>query len=89
MNGIRRHANGEAHITFGAACDEGLGDRLRVTVIAIGLSPQCLAQRPHRRGQGGRTGPQRHGRDRDPGVSAATGGPSGEVGKQDRGAAAP
>jgi cell division protein FtsZ len=39
MNCIRRYASEEAHIIFGAAYDEGLGDQLRVTVIATGLSP--------------------------------------------------
>ena len=38
MNTIRRYAADDAHIIFGAAYDEALGDRLRVTVIAIGLS---------------------------------------------------
>jgi cell division protein FtsZ len=38
MNTIRRYAAEDAHIIFGAAYDEGLGDQLRVTVIATGLS---------------------------------------------------
>jgi cell division protein FtsZ len=44
MNCIRRYASEEAHIIFGAAYDEGLGDQLRVTVIATGLSPQNKRQ---------------------------------------------
>jgi len=39
MNCIRRYAAEDAHIIFGAAYDESLGDHLRVTVIATGLSP--------------------------------------------------
>ena len=38
MNTIRRYAAEDAHIIFGAAYDENLGDQLRVTVIATGLS---------------------------------------------------
>jgi cell division protein FtsZ len=44
MNCIRRYASEDAHIIFGAAYDEGLGDQLRVTVIATGLSPQGKRQ---------------------------------------------
>ncbi|MBI3157335.1 MAG: cell division protein FtsZ [Burkholderiales bacterium] len=44
MNCIRRYAADDAHIIFGAAYDEGLGDHLRVTVIATGLSPQSRRQ---------------------------------------------
>ncbi len=43
MNTIRRYAAEDAHIIFGAAYDESLGDQLRVTVIATGLS-QVRAQ---------------------------------------------
>jgi cell division protein FtsZ len=39
MNTIRRYAADDAHVIFGTAYDEGLGDQLRVTVIATGLSP--------------------------------------------------
>jgi cell division protein FtsZ len=39
MNCIRRYAADEAHVIYGTAYDEGLGDNLRVTVIATGLSP--------------------------------------------------
>ena len=38
MNTIRRYAAEDAHIIYGAAYDESLGDQLRVTVIATGLS---------------------------------------------------
>ena len=38
MNTIRRYAAEDAHVIFGAAYDETLGDQLRVTVIATGLS---------------------------------------------------
>jgi cell division protein FtsZ len=44
MNCIRRYAADDAHIIFGAAYDEGLGDQLRVTVIATGLSPAARRQ---------------------------------------------
>jgi cell division protein FtsZ len=43
MNTIRRYAADDAHVIFGTAYDEGLGDQLRVTVIATGLS--SLARR--------------------------------------------
>ncbi|TXI20413.1 MAG: cell division protein FtsZ [Roseateles sp.] len=38
MNAIKRYASEEAHIIYGTAYDESLGDALRVTVIATGLS---------------------------------------------------
>ena len=38
MNTIRMYAADDAHVIFGAAYDESLGDQLRVTVIATGLS---------------------------------------------------
>jgi cell division protein FtsZ len=38
MNTIRRYAAEDAHVIFGAAYDASLGDQLRVTVIATGLS---------------------------------------------------
>ena len=46
MNTIRRYAAEEAHVIFGTAYDEGLGDQLRVTVIATGLSQSRRAQAP-------------------------------------------
>jgi len=39
MNCIRRYAADDAHVIYGTAYDESLGDLLRVTVIATGLSP--------------------------------------------------
>ena len=39
MNTIRRYAADDAHVIFGTVYDESLGDQLRVTVIATGLSP--------------------------------------------------
>jgi cell division protein FtsZ len=44
MNCIRRYAADDAHIIYGAAYDETLGDQLRVTVIATGLSPAARRQ---------------------------------------------
>ncbi|MEP7283976.1 MAG: cell division protein FtsZ, partial [Rubrivivax sp.] len=44
MNTIRRYAADDAHVIFGTAYDEGLGDQLRVTVIATGLSSARRAQ---------------------------------------------
>jgi cell division protein FtsZ len=38
MTTIRRYAADEAHVIFGTAYDESLGDALRVTVIATGLA---------------------------------------------------
>jgi cell division protein FtsZ len=46
MNTIRRYAADDAHIIFGAAYDETLGDQLRVTVIATGLSRARPAAAP-------------------------------------------
>jgi len=47
MNTIRRYAADEAHVIYGTAYDESLGDQLRVTVIATGLSPaRARAQTP-------------------------------------------
>jgi cell division protein FtsZ len=39
MNTIRRYAAEDAHVIFGTVYDDALGDQLRVTVIATGLSP--------------------------------------------------
>lgn len=43
MNAIKRYASDEAHIIYGTAYDESLGDALRVTVIATGLSRARVA----------------------------------------------
>ena len=39
MNTIRRYAADDAHVIYGAAYDDSLGDQMRVTVIATGLTP--------------------------------------------------
>jgi cell division protein FtsZ len=44
MNTIRLYAADDAHVIFGAAYDESLGDQLRVTVIATGLSGEARAK---------------------------------------------
>ena len=46
MNTIRRYAADDAHVIYGTAYDESLGDQLRVTVIATGLSPAKRVQSP-------------------------------------------
>ena len=46
MNCIRRYAADDAYIIYGAAFDETLGDQLRVTVIATGLSHAKRVQTP-------------------------------------------
>jgi len=48
MNTIRRYASEEAHVIFGAAHDDSLGDQLRVTVIATGLAPARGVLSPQR-----------------------------------------
>jgi hypothetical protein len=40
MNTIRAYASPDAHVIYGAAYDDGLGDEIRVTVVATGLSRQ-------------------------------------------------
>jgi cell division protein FtsZ len=74
MNTIRAYASPDAHVIYGAAYDETLGDQIRVTVVATGLS---------RAGQQRRTAPPlqvlRTGTDNVPfnvpTVSNAVGGP--------------
>jgi cell division protein FtsZ len=51
MNTIRRYAADDAHVIYGTAYDESLGDHLRVTVIATGLS--SVARRAEHRGPSG------------------------------------
>ncbi|MFO1338965.1 MAG: cell division protein FtsZ, partial [Burkholderiaceae bacterium] len=46
MNTIRRYAADDAHVIYGTAYDDSLGDQLRVTVIATGLSSARRAQAP-------------------------------------------
>ena len=38
MNTIRAYASEQAHVIYGAAYDDSLGDEMRVTVVATGLS---------------------------------------------------
>lgn len=40
MNTIRAYASPDAHVIYGAAYDESLGEDMRVTVVATGLSKQ-------------------------------------------------
>jgi cell division protein FtsZ len=40
MNTIRAYASPDAHVIYGTAYDDGLGDQIRVTVVATGLSRQ-------------------------------------------------
>ncbi len=57
MNTIRTYASPEAHVIYGAAYDDALGDDIRVTVLATGLSRQAARRQPITVVQGGlRTG---------------------------------
>ncbi len=57
MNTIRAYAAQDAHVIFGAAYDDSLGDEIRVTVPATGLSRQAMRRQPITVVQGGlRTG---------------------------------
>ena len=57
MNTIRAYAAQDAHVIFGAAYDDSLGDEIRVTVLATGLSRQAMRRQPITVVQGGlRTG---------------------------------
>ena len=57
MNTSRAYASPEAHTIYGAAYDESLGDEIRVTVVATGLSRQGARRQPITVVQGGlRTG---------------------------------
>jgi cell division protein FtsZ len=40
MNTIRAYASADAHVIYGTAYDDSLGDSIRVTVVATGLSRQ-------------------------------------------------
>ncbi|MBI5279507.1 MAG: cell division protein FtsZ [Burkholderiales bacterium] len=40
MNTVRAYASPDAHVIFGTASDDSLGDHVRVTVVATGLSRQ-------------------------------------------------
>ncbi|MET4579573.1 cell division protein FtsZ [Ottowia thiooxydans] len=57
MNTIRAYASPDAHVIYGAAYDDTLGDSIRVTVVATGLSRQGVRRQPITVVQGGlRTG---------------------------------
>ena len=43
MNTIRAYASAEAHVIYGTAYDDSLGEQIRVTVVATGLSRQRQA----------------------------------------------
>ena len=45
MNTIRAFASSEAHVIYGTAYDDNLGDQVRVTVVATGLGRQGLHRR--------------------------------------------
>ena len=42
MNTIRAYASPDAHVIYGTAYDDNLGDEIRVTVVATGLSRQGM-----------------------------------------------
>ena len=46
MNTIRAYASPDAHVIYGTAYDDSLGDQVRVTVVATGLSRQGMQRRP-------------------------------------------
>jgi len=85
MNTIRAYASPDAHVIYGTAYDDSLGDQVRVTVVATGLS---------RQGQQRRTAPPlqvlRTGTDNVPfnvpTVHNAVGGPGAIVTKEQLGA---
>ena len=54
MNTINAYASTDAHVIFGAAYDESLGDEIRVTVVATGLSRANARRQPISVVQGGR-----------------------------------
>ncbi|RCX10759.1 cell division protein FtsZ [Extensimonas vulgaris] len=57
MNTINAYASPDAHVIFGAAYDDSLGDAIRVTVVATGLSRPNARRQPISVVQGGlRTG---------------------------------
>ena len=70
METIRAYASDQAHVIYGAAYDDALGDDLRVTVVATGLSRHGHDRRqPIRVVQGG----QRTGTDDQPYAMAPSG----------------
>ncbi len=46
MNTIRAYASPDAHVIYGTAYDDNLGDQIRVTVVATGLSRQGRRHAP-------------------------------------------
>jgi len=46
MNTIRAYASPDAHVIYGTAYDDELGDQIRVTVVATGLSRQGVRAKP-------------------------------------------
>jgi cell division protein FtsZ len=46
MNTIRAYASPDAHVIYGTAYDDSLGDQIRVTVVATGLSRQGARRAP-------------------------------------------
>ena len=57
MSTINAYASTDAHVIYGAAYDESLGDEIRVTVVATGLSRQSARRQNIQVVQGGlRTG---------------------------------
>jgi cell division protein FtsZ len=57
MNTIRAYASPDAHVIYGTAYDDSLGEDIRVTVVATGLSRQGVRRQPITVVQGGlRTG---------------------------------
>jgi cell division protein FtsZ len=46
MNTIRAYASPDAHVIYGTAYDDALGDQIRVTVVATGLSRQGVRAKP-------------------------------------------
>jgi cell division protein FtsZ len=82
MNTIRAYASADAHVIYGTAYDDSLGDDIRVTVVATGLSRHGARRQPITVVQGGlRTGTDNvaygaplHGSGLAQGVQAAQGG---------------
>ena len=46
MNTIRAYASPDAHVIYGTAYDDALGEQIRVTVVATGLSRQGARAKP-------------------------------------------
>lgn len=46
MNTIRAYASSEAHVIYGTAYDDSLGEQIRVTVVATGLSRGNVRRQP-------------------------------------------